>query len=115
MRPNPDPLVQIVTVSSGADAADDWIAERSSDADVVVTADIPLAARCLENRSMVLGPTGKAFDEQTIGMALAVRELKQNLREANQSQTYNRSFTKQDRSTFLQALDRALTVLQRKS
>ncbi len=108
MRPSHNPLVKIVTVATGADAADDWIAEHCDSHDVVITADIPLASRCLEREALVLGPTGKEFTTSSIGMALAMRDVKQHLREANQSQTYNRSFTKQDASNFLQALDRAL-------
>ena len=109
MRPNPNPLVTIVTVPKTPDAADDWIAERAGSGDIVVTADIPLAARSLEAGAAVLGPTGKPFDEASIGMALAMRHLKQQLREANQSQTYNAGFTNRDSSRFLQALDAAIT------
>ena len=106
MRPSRDPMVETVAVAAGADAADDWIAERCGSGDVVITSDIPLAARILEAGGTPLGPTGKVFSEETIGMALAMRELKQHLRETTNSQTYNRGFEAKDRSNFLQALDR---------
>ena len=106
MRPSRDPLVETVVVAAGADAADDWIAERCSKNDIVITADIPLASRILEAEGLPLGPTGKVFTEESIGMALAMRDLKQHLRESTQTQTYNRGFEARDRSNFLQALDR---------
>lgn len=106
MRPSRDPLVQVVTVPQGADAADDWIVEDAMAGDVVITADIPLAARILDKQAHALGPTGKAFTADTIGMALAMRDLKQQIRESTQTQTRNRSFENRDRSNFLQALDK---------
>ncbi len=113
MRPSRDPLVTVIAVPAGADIADDWIAERVETDDIVITSDIPLAKRVLDADGHALGPTGKAFDQTSIGMALAVRDLKQQLREANQSQTYNRSFTAQDRSAFLQTLDRLVVAHRR--
>jgi uncharacterized protein YaiI (UPF0178 family) len=89
--------------------ADDWIADEATTGDIVITSDIPLAARILEKDAHPLGPTGKPFTHETIGMALAMRELKQHLRETNQSQTYNRSFEPKDRSNFLQVLDRMVS------
>ncbi|MEM1317946.1 MAG: YaiI/YqxD family protein [Pseudomonadota bacterium] len=106
MRPSRDPLVKVVVVPEGADAADDWIVEQAQAGDIAITADIPLAARLLEKQAQPLGPTGKPFTEQTIGMALAVREIKQHQREATQTQTRNAGFTPRDRSNFLQALDK---------
>ena len=106
MRPSRDPMIETIVVAAGADAADDWIAERCGAGDVVITADIPLASRILEAGGTPLGPTGKVFTEETIGMALAMRDLKQHLRETTNSQTYNRGFEAKDRSNFLQALDR---------
>jgi uncharacterized protein YaiI (UPF0178 family) len=108
MRPSRDPMIETVVVASGADAADDWIVEHCSAGDIVITADIPLAARILEKAGIALGPTGRSFTEATIGMALAMRQLKQNLRESTQTQTRNRSFESRDRSNFLQALDRLI-------
>jgi uncharacterized protein len=105
LRPSRDPLIRNVVVPQGADAADDWIAEHAETGDIVVTADIPLASRALSNGAHALGPTGKAFTEQSIGMALAMRELNQHLRETGESKGYNASFSPRDRSNFLQALD----------
>ena len=114
MRPNPDPLVNVIVVADGADVADDWIVEKAEAGDIAITADIPLAARLLDKQAHPLGPTGKPFTEQTIGMALAVREIKQHQREATQTQTRNPGFTQRDRSNFLQALDRLVQQTKRK-
>jgi len=108
MRPSRDPLVKVVTVPSGPDVADDWIAENLENNDIVVTQDIPLAARALESKAHAIGPAGKVFDQQTIGMALAMRELNQHIREANNTQTRHKSFGPNDRSNFLQVLDRLI-------
>lgn len=105
LRPSRDPMVRHVMVPQGADAADDWIVEHANASDIVVTSDIPLARRALEKGAHVLGPTGRPFTEQSIGMALAMRELNQHLRETGESKGYNAGFTARDRSNFLQALD----------
>lgn len=105
LRPSRDPMIAHVVVPHGADAADDWIAEHARAGDIVVTADIPLARRALEKGATVLGPTGRAFTESSIGMALAMRELNQHLRETGESRGLNAAFTAKDRSAFLQALD----------
>lgn len=109
LRPSRDPLVENVIVSQGADAADDWIFDHIQAKDLVVTADIPLAQRCLSKDALVIGPTGKPFNEQNIGMAIAMRGLKQDLRESGEIKGYNPGFTKADRSNFLQAIDRILS------
>jgi len=114
LRPSRDPLITNHVVPSGADAADDWIVDQVSEGDIVITADIPLAARVLEKNGRVIGPTGREFTEETIGNALAMRALKQHIREADQTQTFNRSFSQKDRSNFLQVLDRTI-VQARKS
>jgi uncharacterized protein YaiI (UPF0178 family) len=115
IRPSPNPRVQNVIVAQGADAADDWIAEHIGDRDIAVTADIPLASRCLTKGAIVLGPTGKPFTEQSIGTALGMRELHKHLREATPGgQTYNAGFTKQDRSQFLNALENAIQAIRRR-
>ncbi len=106
MRPSRDPMIKTVIVAKTPDAADDWIAENAQAGDIVITADIPLASRTLEIGGAALGPTGKQFTEAGIGMALAMRDLKQHLRESTQSQTFNAAFSARDRSSFLQALDR---------
>jgi uncharacterized protein YaiI (UPF0178 family) len=108
LRPSRDPMVVHVLVPQGADAADDWIVEHAGAGDIVVTADIPLAGRALRNGARVLGPTGRAFTETSIGMALAMRELNQHLRETGESRGLNAGFTSRDRSAFLQALDEAV-------
>jgi uncharacterized protein YaiI (UPF0178 family) len=108
LRPSRDPMIRNVVVSKGADAADDWIVENAKANDVVVTADIPLAARTVALGAHVLGPTGRPFTPETIGMAVAMRDLKQHLRETGESKGYNSAFTPQDRSRFLGELDRIL-------
>jgi len=114
IRPSANPRIRHVTVAEDADAADDWIVERIESFDIAVTADIPLASRCLKKNASVLGPTGKIFSEQSIGMALGMRELKRHLREATGSQTYNASFTKRDRSQFLNALENEIQAIKRR-
>jgi uncharacterized protein YaiI (UPF0178 family) len=113
LRPSRNPLVKSVTVAEGADAADDWIAEHIGEGDIAITADIPLAARCLKKRARVVSPTGKPFTETTIGMALGMRDLHRHLREATGNQTYNAGFTKQDRSRFLGALENEIQAVKR--
>ncbi len=108
LRPSRDPLVRHQIVPQGADAADDWIADNITNRDICVTADIPQAKRCIEKNAIAVKPNGNLFDETNIGMALAMRDLKQHIRESHQTQTYNSSFTKADRSNFLQALDRLI-------
>lgn len=105
LRPSRDPMIRNVVVSKGADAADDWIVENARPNDIVVTADIPLAARTVALGAHVLGPTGRQFTPETIGMAVAMRDLKQHLRETGESKGYNAGFSRQDRSRFLAALD----------
>ncbi|MCX8568279.1 MULTISPECIES: YaiI/YqxD family protein [Hyphomicrobiales] len=105
MRPSRDPMIRNVVVSKSADAADDWIVDNARTNDIVVTADIPLAARAVALGAHVLGPTGRPFTPESIGMAVAMRDLKQHLRETGESKGYNASFAPQDRSRFLGALD----------
>jgi uncharacterized protein YaiI (UPF0178 family) len=113
MRLADSPLISRIIVDDGPDAADDWIAKEVSSGDVAVTADIPLAARCLEAGAKVIGPAGKPFTDSSIGMALAMRELKADLRETGQIQGTNPLFTRQDRSRFLQALEQAIQDIRR--
>ncbi len=105
LRPSRDPMVRNIVVSKSADAADDWIVENARANDIVVTADIPLASRTVALGAHVIGPTGKPFTPETIGMAVAMRDLKQHLRETGEIKGYNAGFTAQDRSRFLGALD----------
>jgi len=114
MRLPESDLVQRVVVADGPDAADDWIAERAAPGDIVVTADIPLAARCLKRGAAVVSPVGKPFTEAGIGMALAMRDLSAHLREIGESKGYNAAFTRQDRSRFLQAMEHAVQAALRR-
>jgi uncharacterized protein YaiI (UPF0178 family) len=113
MRLPESPQVHRVVVPEGPDAADDWIAERARPGDIVVTADIPLAARCLKAGARVIGNTGKPFTDANIGTALAMRDLSRHLRETGESKGYNAGFTRADRSRFLQALEAAVQAIKR--
>jgi uncharacterized protein len=107
-------MIERVIVAEGPDAADDWIAERAMEFDIVITTDIPLAGRCVRKRATVIGPTGKPFSEDSIGMALATRDLLTELRSAGATTRGPPPLTRQDLSRFLSALDLAVTRLKRK-
>jgi uncharacterized protein len=113
MRLDPSPLINRVVVAEGADAADDWIADRVGPSDIVITADIPLASRAIKAGARALGPTGKPFTTDNIGMALAMRNLMADLRETGGVAGNNPVFTPRDRSTFLQALENELQLIKR--
>ena len=115
VRPSANPRIRHVIVTAGADATDDWIAEHIQPFDIAITADIPLASRCLKQQASVIGPSGKIFTEDTIGMALGMRDLHRHLREATGKQTFNPGFTKQDRSRFLGALESEMQAMKRRS
>jgi len=102
-----------VHVGGGPDVADDWIAERAGKGDVVVTADVPLADRCVKAGASVISPTGRAFTEASIGMALATRNLLDDLRSAGEVTGGPKPFSPRDRSAFLSALDLAIVRLKR--
>jgi uncharacterized protein YaiI (UPF0178 family) len=106
LRPSRDPMVKNVIVSGAFDAADDWIAENAAEGDIVITADVPLAGRCVAKGAHVTGPTGRLFDKGNIGMATAMRDLGAHLRETGESKGYNAAFSPRDRSAFLETLDR---------
>jgi uncharacterized protein YaiI (UPF0178 family) len=110
LRPSQNPLVETVIVSEGADVADMWIAERCGPGDVVVTGDIPLAAKCIEAGARVLRHNGERFTEANIGQQLAMRDLMADLRAANPlgAGGSGKGFTKADRSRFLDALEREI-------
>jgi uncharacterized protein len=108
-----DPLIERVVVSAGFDAADDWIAERAGRGAIVITADIPLAHRCVTAGADVIGPTGKPFTEASIGMALASRNLMEDLRAMGEVSGGPKPFSQKDRSAFLSALDVAINRLKR--
>jgi uncharacterized protein YaiI (UPF0178 family) len=108
LRPSRDPMIRNVVVSKGADAADDWIVENATQNDIAITADVPLAARLVANGVHVLGPTGRPFTPESIGMAVAMRDLKQHLRETGEIRGFNPGFSQKDRSAFLSALDQTV-------
>ena len=108
-----DPLIERVVVSSGFDAADDWIAERAGRGAIVITSDIPLASRCVKAGAEVIGPTGKPFTQASIGMALATRNLMEDLRAMGEVTGGPKAFSQKDRSAFLSALDVAINRLKR--
>jgi hypothetical protein len=107
-------MIERVIVSEGPDIADNWIAERAGATDIVITADIPLAGRCVRNGASVLSPTGKPFDDNSIGMALATRDLMTDLRSAGATTRGPPPLSRQDISRFLSALDLAVTRMKRK-
>ena len=109
LRPSQNPLVQNVIVDAGPDVADMWIADRCGPGDVVVTGDIPLAAKCVEAGARVLKHNGEALTQANIGNVLATRDLMTDLRAADPfPQGAGKGFTKVDRSRFLEALEREL-------
>jgi uncharacterized protein YaiI (UPF0178 family) len=110
-----DPLVERVAAGSAPDAADDWIAQRAGANDIVITADIPLADRCVKAGAQVIAPNGKPFTADSIGMTLAMRNLMHDLRSAGEVTGGPRPFSPRDRSTFLSALDQAVRRLQRQA
>ena len=106
IRPSRHPLVAMVVVEAGADAADKWIAERIGPGDVCVTADVPLAARCVEAGAQALAPNGEPFTPANMGPRLAIRDLLADLRAADPfRQGGDRPFATADRARFLQAID----------
>ena len=107
-------MIERVIVNDGPDAADHWIAERAGPSDIVITADIPLAARCVKKGASVIGPTGKPFDDNSIGMAVATRDLMTDMRSAGATTRGPAPLSRQDISRFLSALDLAVVKLQRK-
>jgi uncharacterized protein len=113
IRPRSHPLIHYVIVEQGADAADDWIAEHIADGDIAVTADIPLASRCLAKGAKVIRPNGATFTADNIGSALGMRELHGHLREVTGGPTYNANFTARDRSSFLNAMEQAIQDIKR--
>ena len=113
MRLPESDLVRRVIVTDGFDAADNWIAERIGPADIAVTADIPLASRCIKAGARVIGNTGKPFTREGIGMALAMRDLMAHLRETGEMQGGNAAFSRADRSRFLEQMEAAIQAIRR--
>jgi uncharacterized protein len=108
-----DAFVERVVVGAGMDEADNWIAERAGAGSIVVTADVPLASRCVKAGAEVLAPNGKRFTEDSIGMTLAARNLMDSLRSAGAITSGPKPFAPRDRSSFLSALDQAIVRLTR--
>lgn len=108
-----DAGIEQVVVDRQGDAADQWIISHCQKDDIVITADIPLAAQCLRQESRVITPSGKVYTENNIGAALATRDLLADLRGAGAITGGPPSFSKRDRSQFLQALDRLIQEIRR--
>lgn len=115
LRVPPEPWLdlEVVEDTGGLDAADDWIVERIEPKDIVITEDIILASRCLEKGARALSPRGRSFTPETIGDALANRELMASLRESGAITGGPAGFAKSDRSNFLQELDRVVHAIRR--
>ena len=114
MRVPYEKRIRLKVVGDGFDAADDWIAENVECDDIVITADIPLAARCLEKGATVIGSGGRPFTEDNIGDAMATREILAELRETGEITGGPAPFAKKDRSRFLQRLDESVHSIRRK-
>lgn len=113
LRTPDEPWIEIEVVKDGFDAADDWIVERVEPDDIVITADILLASRCLQEGARVMGPTGKPFTEDNIGQAVATRELLAELRVTGEAAGGPPPMEKRDRSRFLQQLDQMIQSVRR--
>ena len=109
IRPSPNPFVETVVVPDGPDVADMWIADRAKAGDVVITGDIPLAARCIDNGALVLKHNGEPLTQANIGNVLATRDLMTDMRAADPfRQGGGKPFSKADRARFLDGLERAV-------
>jgi len=113
MRLADSPLINQIVVGEGPDVADDWIAEHIVTNDIAVTSDIPLASRCIKKGARVTGPTGKPFEEGSIGMAVAMRDLMGHLRDTGEIKGGGPAFSKHDRSRFLSALENMVQAAKR--
>ena len=113
LRVPESPRVELVVVAEGLDRADDWIAERIGPGDVAITADVPLADRCVKAGARVIAPNGRPFTPDSIGADLATRNLMAVLRETGEVRCGGRPFGKQDRSRFLEALENAMQAIRR--
>ena len=113
LRVPKDERIVLEVVDDGFDAADDWIVEHLQSHDIVITADIPLASRCLKEGARVMGSTGKPFTEDNIGQAVATRDLMSDLRDAGEVMGGPPPLTKRDRSRFLQQLDNVIQSIRR--
>jgi len=113
MRIPDEQRIVLKVVADGFDAADDWIVAHVSPHDIVITADIPLASRCLKKGARVMGPTGKPFTENNIGSAVATRDLLSGLRDAGEITGGPPPLKKSDRSRFLEQLDNMIQSIRR--
>jgi uncharacterized protein YaiI (UPF0178 family) len=113
LRVPESPLIERVTVTGGLDQADDWIVQHAGPGDIAITADVPLASRCIKQGARVIAPNGRPFTEASIGNDLATRNLLTELRDTGQIRGGGRPFTKEDRSRFLQTLDTAVQAIRR--
>jgi len=113
IRPSQNPIITTVVVDQGADVADQWIADHCETGDIVVTSDIPLAARTIEHGSLVVKPNGEILTSKNIGPVLAARDLMSDIRSADPFfQGRSKAFSKSDRSRFLDALERVIRQSQ---
>ena len=112
IRPSLNPLIKLVVVDQGADAADDWIADHIKKSDICITNDIPLAGRCLKKKAFALKPNGKSYTDDNIGIALATREIMEKIRETGEMTGGPPPFSNADRSKFLDQME--MTVLKAK-
>ena len=112
MRAPQEDWLEVVIVEGQFNAADDWIVEHAGEDDIVITGDIPLASRCLEKNALVLGPAGRVFTGESIGEALASRELLSHLRDLGTITGGPAPFAKRDRSRFLQRLDETVQAIR---
>ena len=110
-----DKNVHKIQVASDLDAADNWIEEHIGTGDIVVTADILLADRCLKKDASAINPTGQIFNNNNIGIAKSMRDLRAHLRETGVASSYNATFSKQDRSHFLRTLEEMIQLIKRQS
>src|ERR1700734_2017641 len=108
-----DEMIERVVVAAGMDEADNWIAERARRGAIVITADVPLASRCVKAGATVIAPNGRLFTADSIGMTLATRNLMDSLRSAGEITGGPKPFSARDRSSFLAALDQAIVRLKR--
>lgn len=113
VRPVPDDPAVTMVVEQGFGVVDDWIAERAGPGDIVVTGDIPLAARCVNKGAFVLTPKGTALDDSRVGEALASRDLGEGLRQMGERTRGPSAMTPKDRSRFLGALDTAIVAAKK--
>jgi hypothetical protein len=114
MRLENSPLINQVVVSEGPDVADDWIVDHIKPGDIAITADIPLADRCVKKQATVMAHTGKLFSEDSIGMSLAMRNLMTGLRETGEITGGPSGFTKKDRSRILETLEVTIQTAKRR-